>query len=273
MCPEDFDLATVKGKHKVSWQYPSGKVGAKTVKKGQDVCVYKGQPGVWKDGVLVGLPGNFPKNPTAQDIADLGLTRDTPVSPDLRIPQPKKGTYFEAPELADYVTPIRIVDKGVVEKTYPTAYDSEKGEYVYTSVSNPVYDVEWEYRGGRGVLETATADGIQSYKLQPNGAVTVVTQHLVSSGQDLPDGKWTVAAQSTTVPDYGQANLPQSAVQDWQFVDERDFGPWKGLSNFPTGKHSAPNMQPRMDRDGRGVFDVESGDLRNAVGPLYARSN
>jgi hypothetical protein len=271
-CPTDFTLAKAKGTHKVTWQYPSKKVGVKKIKKGQQVCIYQGQKGVYKDGVLVALPANFPKNPTAADIAALGLTRDTPVDPNLRIPQPKSGTYFEEPELADYVTPIAFVGQGRVQKTYMTGRDPVTGEVKYTTADNPYYLVEWEYRGGKGILETATEDGVQSYKLQPDGAVRVVTRHLVDSGQTFSDGTWATHAESATLPDYGQSNLPQSAIQDWDFMRERAFGPWKGIANFPTGKRATPsNQYSSLDRDGTALFNPATGEKLGNLPPLWER--
>lgn len=260
LCPEDFNLATVKGNHKVSWQYPSGKVGVKKVKKGQEVCVYKGQPGVWKDGVLVGLPGNFPKNPTAADIAALGLTKDTPVAPNLRIPQPKLDSALKPAELAEYVTPIAYLGDSTETLTYPA------GERE-VSVTNTYRFVEWEITGGQGVLQYggfASPGGKAENRyvnLNPNGT-TRVTQGFLQEADSPNGGKF----EGMLVPDYGQANLPPSAIQDWNLWDVRalDEMGW----GTPVGKHS--NSVKSTDKNADGIVGIgPNGEILTR--PLWER--
>lgn len=259
-CPTDFTLAKAKGTHKVTWQYPSKKVGVKKIKKGQQVCIYQGQKGVYKDGVLVALPANFPKNPTAEDIAALGLTKDTPVAPNLRIPQPKLDSALKPAELAEYVTPIAYLGDSTETLTYPA------GERE-VSVTNTYRFVEWEITGGQGVLQYggfATPGGkaeTRYVNLNPNGT-TRVTQGFLQEPDSPNGGKF----KGMLVPDYGQANLPPSAIQDWNLWDVRalDETGW----GTPVGKYS--NSVKSTDKNSDGSVGIgPNGEILTR--PLWER--
>ena len=259
-CAEDFTLAKAKGTHKVTWKYPSGKVGTKKIKKGQEVCIYKGQEGTFKDGVLVALPANFPKNPTADDIAALGLTKDTPVAPNLRIPQPKLDAPLKDATLAEYVTPVAYLGDSTETLTYWAGENQVETKNTYRFV-------EWEITGGQGVLQYGgfEAPGGKSetryVNLNPNGTVRV-TQGFLQEPDSPNGGKF----KGMLVPDYGQANLPPSAIQDWNLWEVRalDEVGW----GTPVGKYS--NSVKSTDKNADGMVGIgPNGEILTK--PLWER--
>jgi hypothetical protein len=168
------------------------------------------------DGTITALPSNFPKNPTAQDIASLGLTRDSKVDPNLRLPQPS-GKPLVAPKLADKIVPVGVYGTSVerVESGNSAGYEDVTVRWI-----------EWDVQGGQGSLEYAGANtvggqqSVQSVALNPNGSVRIIQGIPVSSANQL-NGSNQYKIIGAVVPDYGQTAIPSSLSQNWQLGSQR----------------------------------------------------
>ena len=267
-CPDDFTLAKAKGTHKVTWKWPN-RTGEKTLKKGKFACMFTGKDGVTqqgkfdKDGVLVALPSNFPKNPTAEDIASLGLTPTTKVAPDLRIPAPKAGSEFEPAALPETVEVVAYHDDFVYEKYFPETLalmpDAATGTWTMqvdqVERTERYHLLEIEYHGGDGLIlvgrsynpKTNTVVENQWVELNPDKVTTVYdavpapsmwNEGSTFSGQGGND--WVSSrAGGIVYPDYGQGNLPESMVRDWDkktadggIFERRAMSPGEDPSNF-----------------------------------------
>lgn len=244
-CAEHFTLAKAGRTHKVTWQKPNGKIISKKMKKGSLACLYTGADGKTEsatvdNGVITKLPANFPNQPTASDIKSLGLTKNSPVSPNLRIGVPT-GTPITAPQLAETIRPVGIVGQS-----------TEKIESGVSYINQNLIWTEWDITGGQGALATTiknpNGEGfITTYtKLDPNGTVRV-TIPLVKQTEPDKDGRMTYNFQGTVVPDYGQTNLPPSLTQNWNL-----------------------DRQRAMDSSGRGYT---AGKYANTANPWWVEGN
>jgi len=235
LCVADFTLAKAGKTHKVTWKKPNGTIVNKKMKKGSKACIYTGSNGVTEtaptdsNGALTALPSNFPKNPTAADYASLGLTPNSKVSPNLRIPMPS-GTPLALARLAESILPIGIT------KTTTETIASGTG-----TIQQQVHWVEWEIQGGEGILETSGQDpatgeiGTRYVKLDPNGTTRIVIPQTVNTefGSDNT-ARYTFIG--SVVPDYGQANLPQSTYQNWNLDSQRAMD--ESGRGYTAGKYS-----------------------------------
>ena len=173
-------------------------------------------PTVNSAGVMTALPSNFPKSPTAQDIASLGLTRDSKVDPDLRLPQPS-GKPLAAPKLADKIVPVGVYGTSVerVESGNSAGYEDVTVRWI-----------EWGVQGGQGTLTYPGANtvggpqSVQSVALHPNGSVRILQGIPVSSANHL-NGSNQYKIIGAVVPDYGQTAIPSSLSQKWQLDSQR----------------------------------------------------
>lgn len=192
-CDAGTVAKTIKKTHTVTWQTKNGRLTQKVVKKGQKVCRvststggatgssssgYSSAVSVNADGVITKV--DLPKNPTVQDIKNLGLTRDSRIDPSVDLPQPVLRA-DELPRTADAFRPV-------------------------SSVKNPdgTLSVTFAVDGGVGILST----GRETVNLNPNGSATFTrTYDLSSSHRDDVKGWISV--------DLGQDDLPPSATSLW----------------------------------------------------------
>lgn len=210
-CLDGAEKVLLKKGKVVTWQWKSGRTAEKVMKKTRTACAVpatstalpSGGVTVNASGEVTALPSSFPKKPTVQDIASLGLTADTKVAPSLRIPQPAAPV---APaKLADTVTPIR-------------AYPMEVPRYVDKGLYNgglvqdgteTVVMVEWELRGGSGVVDLGNGTRVPFV----NSVARVSTS---IGGADFTQGQMAGRITGNGIaPDYGQAQLPASTTQNW----------------------------------------------------------
>ena len=281
-CPDDFTLARAKGTHKVTWQYPK-RLGTKTLKKGKFACLYTSSDGVTaqgkfdKDGTLVALPSNFPKNPTPADIASLGLTPETKVSPTLRMPQPKKGTELAPAVLPEKVTVVATYPSKVMEVSYPAQGYKDflnDNQWVETLPAGTTrsFPVEVEFHGGEGVVMAAGAYDpathqivpFKAYELSPNKVTKVFFMNTIGVGPGKPHGSIPAQDGSTDrsyfhvsgfiAPDYGQANLPATMLSDWRgYEDEGGIYERRALKGNQRPQSSSANLG-QWANSGRAVY-------------------
>jgi len=312
-CPEDFTLAKAKETHKVTWKYPQ-RTGEKTLKKGTFACMFTGKNGVTeqgtfnKDGVLVALPSNFPKNPTAEDIKSLGLTPDTKVDPELRMPKPKMGSEFAAPVLPEKVEPVATHQDKIFEVYVPSHgywdidYSTKSGDREWVHVADARTDryfpVEVEYRGGEGVLmvrgayDPATDSMVKykAYELAPDKVTTVYqmmsapteesgyqNDYTVINPGDGSTGSAYFHAGGFIAPDYGQADLPATMLDSWGEYED-DGGIYERRARLPyQPKQSMMSNVGRWANASRVVYGepkdgfawiTEKGNIHGASGAI-----
>lgn len=237
----------------------AGKVISKKVAKGAVICKFVAKNGTTAtaptnaSGAITALPSNFPAKPTAADIASLGLTATSKVSPSLRIPQPT-GAASAPAQLASKVRPVGVV--GVADTPYHSG--------ISTVSNRPASLVTWEFTGGSGVIEYSTqaAPGgeITTHytKLNPNGT-TRVTQPVAL----LPDEYGNIDGffSGRILPDYGQASVPASTVSNWNLPAAKDSS---GIG-MPVGLHANPSYYDASSgpRDGVVRVNVDGSLLGN----------
>ena len=270
-CPDDFTLAKAKGTHKVTWQYKK-RIGEKTLKKGKLACIYTGKDGVSQsgkfdeNGVLVALPSNFPKNPTPVDIAALGLTPETKVSPDLRLPTPKLGSELAPAVLPEEVKVISVNHDIVVEEHRPAFYQDtwneetqqiEKNTLIAPARVQRYKAVEVQYHGGEGTIMTTwgydpatNSRKMTAHELSPDKVTTVYQlQSVNESGlfedPERPGEGVFFTAHGFIAPDYGQAKVPASMIQGWDIYTRRalQHGQDPDSTSFSVGKWATPNRR------------------------------
>lgn len=221
----------------------NGPVTSKKVAKGAWVCKFTNAAGqtataTTVNGVVTSLPSTFPSKPTASDIAALGLTKDTPVSPKLRLPEPS-GPSMAPAGLATKVRPVGTVS-GVYEVVTPAVKDPLTGSVVMPEQRARFVDVEWEFTGGSGVVAAPGsrqgANGVEAtryVKLNPDGTTRFVQAMPVGA---RTDGRSQEFFFGEIQPDYGQANLPVSTMKDWTLPAAKD----KSGHGMPVGKTANP---------------------------------
>lgn len=263
-CAPD-QIKTKMGKtQKVNWQWKNGNIGKKTVKKGQTVCKFTNAAGqsatapTNSAGVMTALPSTFPKNPSASDIKNLGLTPESKVAPNLRIPQPT-GAPLAKGELPDKVRPQRVVSV-------------RDGFYEWGGYPIKYITVEWEFTGGSGTVSYLNNNDInndsgltqQNVALNPSGT-TRVTQTSALRADITPDQTvkgvpaHNVRFSGKILPDYGQASVPSSMTKDWKVPAVKD----ESGVGVPVGKYANPqyyNSDSGMPRDGI-VFLTPNGEM------------
>lgn len=181
------------------------------------------------DGVVTALPADFPASPTAADIASLGLTKDSKVSPTLRIPQPT-GTAIAPAQLASKVRPVGVTQVGTSKIPSGLGY-----------VENRAAWVEWEFTGGSGVVAYPSQDSpsspstIHYTKLNPSG-VTRVIQPISLTPDD--NGRIQDFFFGDIQPDYGQAHVPASTLEGWNLPTAKD----KSGVGHPVGVTANPGF-------------------------------
>jgi len=268
-CAPDQIKTKMTSTKKVNWEWKNGNIGKKTVKKGKTVCKFTSANGKTvtaptnSAGVLTALPSNFPKNPTAADIASLGLTKDSKVSPTLRIPQPA-GTPVVKGELPDTVRPVRVI-------SVQDGFD-EWGGYPIKYVT-----MEWKLTGGSGVFsynkseDVANPSGSTRNIVELNPAGTVITATVIIRPDITPDKQINGTPYNNAwlsgeiLPNYGQANLPVSTVKDWKIPAVKDVS---GVG-MPIGKHANQGFYDAAagPRDG---FALLTTDGQLIPSPAYA---
>lgn len=222
---------------KLNWKKTiNAKVTKRVIAKGATICKFTKsgqtvQAPTNAAGAITALPSNFPKNPTAADIANLGLTKDSKVSPNLRLPEPT-GAPIAPAQLAQKVRPVGVVG-GVAITNIKSGID--------TVTPTRTALVEWEITGGSGVLTYSTqgtpgGEISRRYtKLNPSG-VTRVTQVVRLIPDE--DGRIMPYFHGAVEPDFGQANLPSSTVDDWTLPAAKD----KSGVGMPVGVNANPGF-------------------------------
>lgn len=230
-----------KGKT-VQWKTATGKVAAKKLAKKTTACVVpahsatvpsSGGLTVNASGAVTALPVGFPASPTVAQIAVLGLTADSKVSPSLRIPQPAQPV---APaKLADTVRPVRAYPVQVPRYIDKGLYD---GGLVQDGTDTVVM-VEWELRGGSGVVDLGNGTKVPFVDGVAHATTSLGTPDFAGgqmSGRIIAAG---------VAPDFGQAGLPASTTQGWHYRYAKDA---TGIGS-PVGVH-ANSAIVAPDQDG-----------------------
>jgi hypothetical protein len=248
---------------KVNWEWQNGNVGKKTVKKGVTVCKFVSKSGVTSEatynaaGVMTKLPANFPKNPTVKDIESLGLSFDSKVAPQLRVPMPK--TPIAPGVLAQTVKP---VDIWKIQIPKSTGWTSEGGE-TFDGMQDIVM-VKWELKGGSGVVMGAGTPSLgypAHVAFDSEGNAT-----LVSSVGGLGEGRDGLSSKTLNshgiFPNYGQGSVPASMTQDWD-LDSMKVKDASGIGD-PVGVNANPSVIKGGIRDGTILFrDSDLSFIRN----------
>ena len=231
----------ISKKARVQWEWSNGNVSTKVLKKGKVVCAYTNSKGVKSEatynaaGVMTKLPSTFPKNPTVADIESLGLTKDSKVAPNLRLPQPS-GRALAPAKLADTVTPIRAYPM-----EYPNMVDKGlyNGGFVQEGTKTAIM-VEWELRGGSGIVDLGNGTKVPFV----NGVARVTGS--IGGTEGFPRGQTQGQIMGNGIlPDYGQANLPSSTTQNWKIDNAKDVS---GIGYpFGVNANSAVIKQGLMD--------------------------
>ncbi len=227
---------------KVAWVWANGTVGFKKIIKGKTVCKSvstTGSGGAARydtQGVMTALPKGFPKNPTVADIESLGLTADSKVSPQLRIPQPT-GTPIAVGVLPSTVKPVSV------SRPYNVHQVNEWGD----SSDTQMFNVTWNLTGGSGVVGSTKYDPttntyVQFYvPLNPNGVTQLISSEW-SEGKETPIIQLNGRIQSN----YGQASLPFSTMapsstsSGWEIPD---VGTGPTRFGTPTGQNTNLDME------------------------------
>lgn len=206
-CDVGEKKVVVKKGQRVLWEWKNGNQShKKKMKKTRKVCAaaeaapkgsFAAPP--MKDGVITGLPKDFPKNPTVGDIKNLGWGPETKVSPTVVVPQPKR------PQQTG-ITTANSVRPGAVISATP--------------LGNGDYEVTYEviYDGGRGLVKNGYKGDDTFIELNPNGeARGVITQRLSEYG--TPGGSSTHMG-GTLEENWGQDHLPSSTTLYWSGVEK-----------------------------------------------------
>lgn len=216
-CVDGAEKVLLKKGKVVTWQWKSGRTAEKVMKKTRTACVVpavspalpSGGLTMNASGEVTALPSSFPKNPTVQDIAALGLTPESKVAPSLRIPQPNAP--IAGAKLADTVKPVRAYP---VEVPNVVGWSLAEGEIVNGTTT--IVMVEWELRGGSGVVDLGNGTRVPFV----NGVARVATS---IGGADFTQGQMTGRITGNGIaPDYGQAQLPSSTTQNWTVKYAKD---------------------------------------------------
>lgn len=199
-CTDEGTIVKVaKTMRDVPWRWANGDLSEKRiVKKGKKVCRFNNDGAVYdRNGVLIGLPKSFPKKSTPEAVKALGISKDTPVAPNLTLPDPDMAKCY-APAPADYIKPIAA--------GWSTA-PAEDGFYRSWTT--------YEISGGEGVIElnNTYTDGEAFVELRPG-----VTQTFTTGGKSF-SGAPETRTKKTPTPlvgtDCGQQYVPDSMTLGW----------------------------------------------------------
>lgn len=213
-CPTGT-VKEVVGKAKtITLKVKSGKTVAKTVKRGAVICRFTSANGTTAaatydaSGVLSALPSNFPKNPSAADIASLGLTKTSKVSRFVQVPQPKACAVGKP---ADRIVPVAVESfEKIPAGTFLPFADGTPGGT--TAGDNYAYvTVTWQATGGSGLISMGQSQ--KDVKLNPNGTTTFTVKQEVTYGAGSSTGGMFPGMAVTD--DCGQADLPESMMLGW----------------------------------------------------------
>lgn len=243
-CPAGSTHVEFKSPKRVRVQTPAGKIVKKRIWGACRINPLRGSSPkmtVNAAGVITALPSTFPSQPTAQDIAALGLTKDSKVSAKLALPEPS-GAPFAAGALAQKVRPV-AVDGAPYERTMESGLSTDP----VTGVTSPGYvtnryaNVVWEFTGGSGVLAYPSPAGFAYMRLNPNGTVRVEQPANLVVDEH---GRIIVNFWGKIVADYGQSNLPTSLIGGWNLPavkDKTGVGMPVGVNANPSVPHQNPN--------------------------------
>jgi hypothetical protein len=235
-CVDGAEKVLLKKGELVTWQWKSGRQAPKVLKKNRAACVVPVTQSngltVNADGVITALPVNFPKQPTVADIQTLGLTAESKVAPNLRIPQPKSPAVVA--KLADTVTPISA---HTVEIPNVTGWTAEGGNVI--DGTKTIVMVTWELRGGSGVINVGNGTQVKFV----DGVARVTTS--IGSTEEFSHGQMRGRINTAGVTnDYGQTELPASVMKDWRYIYAKDAS---GIGN-PVGVNANPAIiKPNSD--------------------------